>query len=315
MTVQLVGVELEGRWDETPNNEEVKHDGSVEIDGVCSGEGDCEGNCRDDCECSSYCECEECHVCEHCEDQTNNCACDYCMICSACDNSYEDCDCVKKQSDCTVIKCTESQPCDDCIEAFNDSQEFSYRCEDTFNNCSLDGVCSCECSCDCDCGDNLIGEIASQPLKTKDIEPWITDNYPDEVNDTCGLHVHVSLKNNIEYMFLMNGAFHSYYLEKMIAWGEKNKINEGSEFWKRIEGQNEYCMKTFNPREQRDGEGERYGQLNFCYAKHGTLEFRMLPCFHKKTIAVKAVKETVKIVNSFLRSMPKRQHTIILEVI
>lgn len=48
-----------------------------------------------------------------------------------------------------------------------------------------------------------IGELPSPPMEVKKFPLWMTKYYPSHVNDTCGLHVHMSFKSALHYQRLM----------------------------------------------------------------------------------------------------------------
>jgi len=187
-----------------------------------------------------------------------------------------------------------------------------------------DYECDCECRCECDCGssDGKVGEIASPAfIKVNECMDYMTKFYPTETNSTCGLHIHVSVKNEKAYKRLMTHSFNEFFLAQVEKFGIENKIGykngvltdslkAKSQFWKRLAGQNTYCQKVFNPRTQlrnTNKDGTRYNQLNFCYnliganrKKNHTLECRLFPAFQKKEIAIKAIEFFYDCVTSFL---------------
>ncbi len=67
------------------------------------------------------------------------------------------------------------------------------------DNCSNPQYCTASCDKSCSCNfqkRNLrdIGECISPPMDIEELRSWIDMYAPDIVNDSCGLHVHVSLK-------------------------------------------------------------------------------------------------------------------------
>lgn len=163
---------------------------------------------------------------------------------------------------------------------------------------------SCEDGCSGSDEEAYHGEAVSPAMDIEEIEAWIDKNYPDAMDGTCGIHVHVSFDDNrLSYAKLMSSKFWKYYLKRYKEWGMKNNINPNSRFWVRMEGNNRYCRAKFQPArqiDQRYKESTRYTMLNYCYALHHTLESRMLPTFNRKYIAVSAVKEFYDIVNTYL---------------
>jgi hypothetical protein len=157
------------------------------------------------------------------------------------------------------------------------------------------------------------GETVSPPCRTKsELKDWIRKNYPDEINRTCGMHIHVSFRSEADYNRLMTKKFYTAFLENAKEWGLENKINEGSAFWHRLEGKNSFC-KLLTTKDGRfkistvkrqanahDKGGPRYFQLNFCKNVHNTLECRLFPTFQKKKIAESAVDFFYNLVENYL---------------
>ena len=175
--------------------------------------------------------------------------------------------------------------------------------------CKDDCMCNCEsCKRFKKCCYNLknahIGEIVSPPMKIKDVLKWCDKNYPTYTNRTCGLHIHISL-SIMDYSRLEDRKFYFYVLEKLKEWGLKMNLNKKGIFWDRISGKVTHCKAGFYPEAQVHanagfGSTDRYRILNACYHKHGTYEIRVLPCFQKKEIALKAIKFMYDIIEAYL---------------
>lgn len=158
----------------------------------------------------------------------------------------------------------------------------------------------------------LIGEVCSPPLDSmEDAAKWLSANYPQHVNESCGLHVHVSLAN-IHYSRLMNEDFNNCFLNAMEDFWSRFRSEKGfDQFRDRLDGQNHYCQKVFRPEDQlwrkeqygdRTGNNAhpRYSQLNYCFGRHGTMECRLFPCFPSVIHSIEAAKVFVTCINDFL---------------
>lgn len=159
---------------------------------------------------------------------------------------------------------------------------------------------------------NTRGEIASRPYKRLPaLMRFMDDLYPDHVNHTCGMHVHASF-NLVDYGTLMTPHFYFYFLLRWQSWGQRLNIRS-TEFWSRLKGENNYCLRAFTPYGQLDERASRYGQLNYCLNKHGTIECRLLPMFKDKEISKKAVIELLSIYNDYLEQYGQEtdlEHTV-----
>ena len=145
-------------------------------------------------------------------------------------------------------------------------------------------------------------EFNSNPMSNRQvINGWLNTFYPTFVNDTCGLHVHISFKSPAFYALLATKKFNTYFRAKMKRWGTKNIDSPEHEFWKRYWYHNTFCSLRFDAHNQLKGHGDRYSQLNFCaYRSHGTIENRLFPMFEKKELAISAVNEYIDCVESFI---------------
>lgn len=125
------------------------------------------------------------------------------------------------------------------------------------------------------------GESVSPPFsKFRDLIRYVQNNYPDEANKTCGLHIHFSLTSVAYYSRMMDRGFQAHFYDYMKKWAKDAK--PGDIFTSRLLGRNQYCKTEWHPDLQvaaeRKGE-PRYTAWNFCYRLHGTAECRLLPTF------------------------------------
>lgn len=143
------------------------------------------------------------------------------------------------------------------------------------------------------------GEAVSPALRVYEVKKWVEKCVPTLINDTCGLHVHVSLKNLADYSKLMSPDFERHFFSKMSDFGAKMKYQSNHLYWDRLKGSNPFCARDFKPEEQvlrTDKRGPRYSQLNFCYSLHRTIECRLFP-------ATTDVGEIMSCVNAFVESI------------
>lgn len=151
---------------------------------------------------------------------------------------------------------------------------------------------------------NVVGEVASPPMRPHEVEAWTLAHYPQSVNHTAGIHVHVSTHLPMHYARLMDPKFFAYFTAAMQDWGKKMNIIPKHPFWDRLAGKNQYCKKDFIPDEQVTAKSKgsnRYTQLNYCYGLHSTVECRLLPTFKMPNIAVSAIMKVVDTFELYLR--------------
>jgi hypothetical protein len=181
----------------------------------------------------------------------------------------------------------------------------------------------------------VTGEFISNPLRARELPSWVYANYPDATDESCGLHVHVSFKHRLIYSRLMDiprnpklyqdaepwthkrmreNDFASYLLSSLYRWGKRAKVPE-EDFWSRITGGNSrYCGTVdIDPIGQSlpEPSGSRYRALNYCYARHGTLEIRVLPAFRSRQRARAGVAFLLRAIERFARSVPTASGPVI----
>lgn len=162
------------------------------------------------------------------------------------------------------------------------------------------------------------GEIPSPPKVPLAMWPWIKKYYPSRINNTCGMHVHMSFKTARWYAALMTEEFQNTMLEYLARWAKEEKLPDTHPIWDRLAGKNRYCSLKFWPDKQAaqrnkshnmDREGHRYTAINYCYGKDncGTVEVRVLPMFDTPEQAIRAVKRVLMITNACLVKLVRKE--------
>lgn len=128
--------------------------------------------------------------------------------------------------------------------------------------------------------------------------------WPDTVDVSCGFHVHTSF-TPMDGSILTGEEFYSYFKKEWAKWGKEVGLERNHEFWSRLRGDNKFAKDVFNPAEQLSktitNRESRYTMLNwFAWAKHGTVECRLLPMFQDKTMALNAVTKLASIYDTYL---------------
>jgi len=162
------------------------------------------------------------------------------------------------------------------------------------------------------------GEIVSIPMSTwNEGNSFMMDNYPQHVGGSCGMHVHMSFKNNPYVIALLadDKGYQDGLIDTLTLWGKKKNVVNNF-FWSRLAGENQYCKLDW------DGVGvrgqERYRAVNFtAYSKHTTIEIRILPMFRSKKLAASAVKRVIAYtdwyINKLLESaQPEIEYAVIV---
>ena len=167
--------------------------------------------------------------------------------------------------------------------------------------------------------DYTAGEIASPKFRVDrmpQFEQFVKENMPQEVNNTCGLHVHLSFNNQLAYEKTMDLEFFTEFKVKV----KEFVLNSGlftehtqEEFVKRFRGNNTYCRDIFSPNSQATGknvydettEQGRYTFINYPYNQHGTIECRLFPSTVSSSEVCSFVKWFIDFTNTYLKNQPK----------
>ena len=162
------------------------------------------------------------------------------------------------------------------------------------------------------CDGNVLGEARTTPKDTmKGVFSEISTKYPDDIDASCGMHIHISIRNNAEYL-LADQKFRDYFLYRM---GILSKYlrNAGHKvdyerFIYRFGDKNQYCRREFAPGKQLRGGNQRRTMLNFCaYRNHKTIECRLLPMFEKISNAKMAAFEVIDTFEQYLKNVSKEE--------
>lgn len=165
-------------------------------------------------------------------------------------------------------------------------------------------------------GDEVVfpdGELITPPLRLEAMVAAIPRLYPDAVNATCGMHVHMSFTDDVHYFRLLTSEFEDYLIRWLTAWADDNASTLGriNKRWlmDRLAGENRYCAKgsanavsggMYGLGNGLSHEG-RYHMINtHSRGRFATLEFRLLPAFRRSDMAVSAIKALVECVDAFI---------------
>jgi len=171
----------------------------------------------------------------------------------------------------------------------------------------------------------VVGEIPSPPLDMDAYAGWMKSCYPKHVNETCGLHAHMSFKFKIHYMRLMTPELTPHIVNGLLRWAEEEKLAPSHPIWPRLQrkdhrhcahiylGDNQVriARKDYN---SRGTAYSRYTALNYCYSKEqpdgtrlGTVECRLLPMMETSDQAVRAVTTVFDLTNRFLSQLKRKE--------
>lgn len=165
------------------------------------------------------------------------------------------------------------------------------------------------------------GELVSEPLEPIQVGPWMRRWYPTNVNQTCGMHVHVSFRDANHYARLADSeAYQATVINEFKKWATLEGFPASHHIWSRLTGKNQYCLHKFWPKLQmmptkkdydHSREGCRYTAINYCFGVNKTLECRLLPMMDTKEQGVRAVKEFLSITNACLVALRGKEEKLV----
>lgn len=176
----------------------------------------------------------------------------------------------------------------------------------------------------------IVGEAVMRPaMKPTEFEPWVQMAYPQHVNETCGLHVHMSFHNKLNYSRLMTEEYMQAMIRELRSWGEQNNIPKEHMLWNRLDPShpwtNQHCAHLFLGDRQsivtkkdyssRGKAHSRYTFINYCEAQHHTVECRGLPMFATAEQAISAIYCVLDTTNRFLSKMRQRERAVRAEAL
>ena len=166
----------------------------------------------------------------------------------------------------------------------------------------------------------MTGELQSEPLEPKLVPGWVKKFYPHKVNETCGLHVHMSFKSMRHYQLLMDTpAYQAAILTHVRKWAEVEGLPPEHPVWDRLTGHAEFCKLEFFPDAQtvackKDYDKYRYGNrytiINYCWSMNSTIECRLLPMMETAAQAVRAIQKVIDVTNASLLALKKREEKV-----
>lgn len=159
------------------------------------------------------------------------------------------------------------------------------------------------------------GELVSEPMLPGQVGVWMKRCYPTYVNETCGLHVHMSFHKLKHYAYLMKPEYPATIREYLARWAIKMQFPPVHHIWNRLSGKNKFCHDAFWPDLQagcrkdhdHDRKGNRYTDINFAFTSHKTIECRLLPMMSNHEMATNAVHEVLKITSACLVKLGERE--------
>jgi len=173
------------------------------------------------------------------------------------------------------------------------------------------------------------GEIVSEKLTVAQVETFMRLAYPQLVNETCGLHVHMSFHHKLNYSRVMSEEYMRFVIQELKTWGEQNNIPPDHMLWNRLNPDHawtrQHCAHTFlgdkqvlSKKKDYNSRGlphSRYTFINYPEAMLHTVECRGLPMFEKVDEAISAVMCVLTTTNRFLSRIRQREQKVPAQIV
>ena len=167
------------------------------------------------------------------------------------------------------------------------------------------------------------GELPIGPMQVAAVPKFMRKYYPQKVNETCGLHVHMSFDSVWHYSLLMDTPeYQDTVLEYLTRWAKAEGFPETHHFYPRLRGNSAYCQIKFWPDAQINSKkdwdktryGHRYTAVHYC-GRQRTIEVRVLPMMETVEQGIRAVRHVVDITNAVVFLLGRRKEQRMRETV
>ena len=165
----------------------------------------------------------------------------------------------------------------------------------------------------------FVMELPSPALDQEAMETWMRNHWPQIIDVTCGMHVHVSFKSSLAYSKTVREEYPGTIVTYMRKWAEGERLPKTNPIWDRLDDKSEFCQHKFfgddqlrNTRKDHDRhrKGHRYTVVNHCWGRQPTAECRLLPMFSDAEQGIRAMQEVVSITNRFLAATARQERRV-----
>lgn len=167
-----------------------------------------------------------------------------------------------------------------------------------------------------------VGEVPIGRIQPAQVKAALKKYYPQKIDKSCGMHVHLGFESMIHYSYLMEPEYQATVLEYLARWARGEGLSATHPIWNRLAGGDMYCQPKFWPDEQvrnirkdydKTRVGHRYTILNYAYGRYKTIECRVLPMMETPEQAFKVIKVLLDITNASLLKLKGKvmeKHTV-----
>jgi hypothetical protein len=168
-----------------------------------------------------------------------------------------------------------------------------------------------------------IGEIASPILTVGEGPEWMKKWYPKYVNETCGLHVHMSFSTMRYYHLLLCPQYTDAMFDQLAKWALDEELPKSHPMWTRLSGTHKHCVKTFRGDEQVKQTRKiwmntpgacRYTAINYPQRQHATVECRLLAMMDTHQQGWRGIQRVLATTNAFLLAVTRKEPRAVVQV-
>jgi hypothetical protein len=156
----------------------------------------------------------------------------------------------------------------------------------------------------------LVGELSLGPMVPIGLKRVLRKWWPDQFDESCGLHLHMSFETTLRYITLANKPdYQETICHYLGGWATEEGISKDHSIWARLKGESVYCQKKFWPSEQmfcprKDHDqvrkGHRYTVVNYSWQRFKTVEVRVLPMMINPDVSYRALNRIIDVTNAYL---------------
>lgn len=158
------------------------------------------------------------------------------------------------------------------------------------------------------------GELPIGPIQPITMPKFMRKYYPHQVNNTCGMHVHMSFESVWHYALLMVPEYQDTIVEYLTRWAKKEGFPPAHHIYGRLRGESVFCQNQFWPDAQitsqkdhnQQRHGHRYTIVHYC-GRQMTIEVRVLPMMETVEQAIRGVRHVIDITNACLAVLGRKK--------
>jgi len=169
----------------------------------------------------------------------------------------------------------------------------------------------------------FVSEAHDYPSQMEDLELGLNDVYEiiNEINESMGLHIHVSFTKDEYYYRLASKKFENFFLDRL---QQTDLWENNAALRKRVKGNAEnavtgrdadyFCRET-NPEhideqlKRTGGSNLKYRRIVFFKQKYDTVEFRLFSAMETAEEVMQAVDFTTRTINAYMQNTEYTQQT------